>query len=145
MKRRKTVSVTPAIGAKTVAGAIPTEPICRVAGTGTCGAARPTKVPAPPAPPFEMSQDFLIDPFYFASLIRHTVDLTRKKKSPRREGKGSKTNLRQLLLRRLGLWRFVLGVLPTEALHASSGIEHLLLAGKERVASRANFNADVAD
>ena len=34
MKRRKTVSVTPAIGARTVAGAMLTLPIVRLAGTG---------------------------------------------------------------------------------------------------------------
>jgi hypothetical protein len=33
MKRRKTVSVTPAMGARTVAGAIETEPICRRSAT----------------------------------------------------------------------------------------------------------------
>jgi hypothetical protein len=38
MKRRKTVSVTPAMGARTVAGEIVTEPICRVFGTGARGA-----------------------------------------------------------------------------------------------------------
>jgi hypothetical protein len=33
MKRRKTVSVTPAIGARTVAGAMRTLPMCSSAGT----------------------------------------------------------------------------------------------------------------
>jgi len=40
MKRRKTVSVTPAMGARTVAGATVTLPICTDAGTRTpCGMA----------------------------------------------------------------------------------------------------------
>ena len=38
MKRRNTVSVTPAMGARTVAGEIATEPIWTVRGTGTWGA-----------------------------------------------------------------------------------------------------------
>src|SRR5271156_6069033 len=36
MKRRKTVSVTPAIGARTVAGAISIPPILKDAGTRAC-------------------------------------------------------------------------------------------------------------
>jgi hypothetical protein len=36
MKRRNTVSVTPAIGASTVAGEIVTEPIWSESGTGAC-------------------------------------------------------------------------------------------------------------
>ena len=37
MKRRKTVSVTPAMGARTVAGAMRTLPICNSAGTLALG------------------------------------------------------------------------------------------------------------
>ncbi len=41
MKRRKTVSVTPAMGASTVAGAMRTPPMCSSAGTrAVCGMAR---------------------------------------------------------------------------------------------------------
>jgi len=36
MKRRKTVSVTPAMGARTVAGAILTLPMVKLAGTRVC-------------------------------------------------------------------------------------------------------------
>ena len=36
MKRRKTVSVTPAMGARTVAGAISTAPMAKRAGTRVC-------------------------------------------------------------------------------------------------------------
>src|SRR5208283_752031 len=79
MKRRKTVSVTPAIGASTVAGAMMTLPIERLAGTGFCGAGSRAK-PAPstgsgqalslskgvPAP-HELSQNFFTVLFYRAA------------------------------------------------------------------------------
>ena len=61
MKRRKTVSVTPAMGARTVAGEIVTVPIARVAGTGRRGMAWRTRVPAP----HELSQNFFTSLFYF--------------------------------------------------------------------------------
>ena len=59
------------------------------------------------------------------------------------------TNSRKLLgsvLRRAGLrgCEFVLGVLAAEALYAASGIHKLLLSCKERMAGRADFNADIA-
>src|SRR5208282_6070308 len=48
----------------------------------------------------------------------------------------------------LGLGRFrfwfVLRILAAEAFNAASGVEHLLLTGKERMAGRADFNVDVA-
>jgi MacB-like periplasmic core domain len=44
-----------------------------------------------------------------------------------------------LLLGRLGL-----GVLAAEALHAAGGVHQFLLAGEERMATRADFHADVA-
>src|SRR5579863_4272230 len=46
---------------------------------------------------------------------------------------------KKLLLRRLGF-----GVLSPEALHASGSIHQLLLAGKEGMAIRADFHADIA-
>ena len=46
---------------------------------------------------------------------------------------------KDLLLSRLGL-----GVLPAESLHAAGSIDQLLLAGKEWMAARADFYADVA-
>ena len=46
---------------------------------------------------------------------------------------------RSVLLR-----RFRFGVFTAEALDAAGGVHELLLAGEERVAIRANFNADVA-
>src|SRR5882757_4160591 len=75
MKRRKTVSVTPAIGARTVAGAISMPPMERAAGTGFCGAAWRGKpslslskgVPAPLGPlATELSQDLRTGLFYLA-------------------------------------------------------------------------------
>src|SRR5689334_5294741 len=46
IKRRKTVSVTPAIGASTVAGAISTPPMDRRVGTSACG----TRTASPSTP-----------------------------------------------------------------------------------------------
>jgi hypothetical protein len=70
INRRKTVSVTPAMGARTVAGAISIPPIKSLAGTGFRGAAWRTRVSAPhePAPfePFELSQNFFTVLFYLA-------------------------------------------------------------------------------
>src|SRR5271169_3368780 len=43
-----------------------------------------------------------------------------------------------------GLRGLILGILAAEALHASSGIHQLLLAGEERMAGRADFYADIA-
>ena len=47
-------------------------------------------------------------------------------------------------LRRLGLARIRLGELAAEALDAASRVDQLLLAGKERVARRADFQDDIA-
>ena len=62
MKRRKTVSVTPAIGASTVAGAIRTVPIVSEEGTGTACVAR---APSPATGP-ELSQ-YLRTPLFYLS------------------------------------------------------------------------------
>jgi len=75
MKRRNTVSVTPAIGASTVAGETATVPTERFAGTGLMGTPWRTKpalslskgVSAPHEPePAELSQNFFTDLFYLA-------------------------------------------------------------------------------
>jgi hypothetical protein len=50
-----------------------------------------------------------------------------------------KSHSSRLLFRRLSL-----GVLAAEALYTSSRVQHLLLAGEERMAVRANFDVDVA-
>src|SRR5450432_1333618 len=171
MKRRKTVSVTPAMGASTVAGEIRTSPIKRLAGTGFGGAGWRTGVSAPHEP--ELSQNFFTLLFYFprqaarphgaadalvrrAALIRTAVEelpprtrrpglheVHKTKPSPQR---GLETFTESgLVLRRCSGWsRRNLGVLAAEALHAAGGVHQLLLAGEEGVAVRANFNADVA-
>src|SRR5580704_14768842 len=85
INRRKTVSVTPAMGARTVAGAMRILPIERLEGTGFAAAAwtRPVVslsrgefAPHEPAPfePFELSQIFFTVLFYLA----------RQNKSPRK-------------------------------------------------------------
>jgi hypothetical protein len=64
MKRLKTVSVTPAIGANTVAGAMRTFPIATDDGTGIAHAG---VAPAPsPASGPELSQNFRTDLFYLS-------------------------------------------------------------------------------
>src|SRR5579864_3531174 len=60
MKRRKTVSVTPAMGARTVAGEMVTLPMMSAAGTGCSGAAWRARAPAP----HELSQNFFTLLFY---------------------------------------------------------------------------------
>lgn len=64
MKRRNTVSVTPAIGARTVAGETVTEPIWSVFGTTFAGALSRAGAPPPPLP--VLSQNLRIRIFYFA-------------------------------------------------------------------------------
>jgi hypothetical protein len=46
--------------------------------------------------------------------------------------------------RSLGLRRFFLGVLAAETFYSTGGVHQLLFAGKERMASGANFYVDVA-
>jgi hypothetical protein len=77
MKRRKTVSVTPAMGARTVAGEMVTVPIVRLDGTGfrdlgsvtlEVGSPRAEELApqasAPQAPLPELSQNFFTVLFY---------------------------------------------------------------------------------
>jgi hypothetical protein len=69
MKRRKTVSVTPAIGARTVAGEIRTLPIERLVGTGCSGTGWRTKVSTPHVTvpdAAELSQNFFTALFYLS-------------------------------------------------------------------------------
>src|SRR5438270_682594 len=141
MKRRKTVSVTPAMGARTVAGEMVTLPILRTLGTrfwgrtwhsGAAGRSR-AGVPAPhSSAPHELSQNFFTSLFY----------LPPSSESPRR-WRGLK--LIALVRRKwLFLGRFDFCVLAAEALDAAGGVHELLFTGEERVAIRANFYADVA-
>ena len=66
MKRRKTVSVTPAMGASTVAGAMRTPPIITEEGTGIARAAKAVCVveSESPATDPEVSQDLRTALFY---------------------------------------------------------------------------------
>src|SRR6266436_4206536 len=64
IKRRKTVSVTPAMGASTVAGAMRTFPIITDEGTGTVRVARVACAGDSPAPGPELSQYLRMDLFY---------------------------------------------------------------------------------
>ena len=64
-----------------------------------------------------------------------------KRPPPWRRPDGAKTLPQRRLLGDLAV---CLGVLPAEALHASSRIHQPLLAGKERVANRADFYVNVA-
>src|SRR5580698_9182054 len=126
MKRRKTVSVTPAMGASTVAGAILTVPIVRLAGTGflTGSAVSPwARAPAPHSP--ELSQNFFTVLFYLRPQNKaptgagaESLDLSAKiRVDPWRK---------ELLLRRLGF-----SVLAAEALHTAGSVHQLLLAGEK--------------
>ena len=71
MKRRKTVSVTPAMGASTVAGAMRTFPIVTDEGTG-CVARAPSPAPGP-----GLSQYLRTSLFYLS---------TQKTKPPQKQG-----------------------------------------------------------
>src|SRR5579863_7799434 len=141
MKRRKTVSVTPAMGARTVAGVMVMPPMEKLAGTGCSGAAWRARVPAPYGAgshePFELSQNFFTVLFYLAW----------QNKAPagaRAEVPGLIRNPWQRLALGRGCGSLFLGVLAAEALHAAGGVHQLLLAGEKGMAVGANFNADVA-
>src|SRR5271167_2569974 len=134
MKRRKTVSVTPAMGARTVAGAMVTAPMEREAGTTRVARALPPASTASTSA--ELSQNFFTALFY-----------------PRSQNEalaGARAEFLRFI--RLNPWRktllllrcFGLGVLAAKALHPAGGIHQLLLAGEEGVARRADFYADVA-
>src|SRR5271169_2039031 len=127
MKRRKTVSVTPAMGASTVAGAISMPPIDTPAGTGFSGAAWRARVPAPHEPlPTELSQALRTGLFYLA---------VQTKAPAAKRGLNYKVYpWQKLVLCCPGLRGLILSILAAEALHASGRIHQLLLAGKERMA-----------
>src|SRR5580692_9925005 len=79
-----------------------------------------------------------------------TSSLRSKQKPPPERGLkflGASAQIRAQRLafcgRRRG-WSLFLGVLAAEALHASGGVHQLLLAGEKRMASRADFHADIA-
>src|SRR5580692_11877130 len=146
MKRRKTVSVTPAMGARTVAGAILTMPMGRPAGTGLRDRDWRTKSA------LSLSKGMSAPHATGLSHILRTAlfYLGFQNQSPRRAARAKFSSVRPqprtLVLRCLNLGGRgrVLGVFATEALNPSGGIHKLLLAGEERMAGRANFYADVA-
>src|SRR5581483_8623957 len=132
MKRRKTVSVTPAMGASTVAGRISTPPSDTEAGTW-----RLTAIASPFA---GVSQYLRIAPYFTCFLA-----MVHKAKPLPKQGLGISGELVELLLFRGSTGGGTgLGVLAAEALHAPGGIHELLLAGKEGMAVRADFYVDVA-
>src|SRR5271156_3520047 len=84
MKRRKTVSVTPAMGASTVAGAMRTLPIVRIAGNGR-DVMETADWPVRRVVPSALSQNLLTPLFYvlwaFAQLrneVRNKTDSVQK-------------------------------------------------------------------
>src|SRR4051794_35612459 len=132
MKRRKTVSVTPAMGARTVAGEIVTGPICRLDGTRFRLAARV----AGGGP--QLSQNLRIQSHSTPRTQRTTetaaagiILVEAATKSPRLARASSVLNPRnprifaeaKLLLGRLGF-----RVLAAEAFDATGGVHQLLLS-----------------
>src|SRR5258708_8081734 len=103
-------------------------------GTGFSGAVSRTGV----SDPHELSQDLRTALFYLA--------FQAKAPACRRGLHFSDIPWQRLVLCRLGLgWRWrILGVLAAEALDATGSIHQLLLAGKKRMASRADFHGDVS-
>src|SRR5215831_6025050 len=130
MKRRKTVSVTPAMGARIVAGEIVTAPNRTVNGTGIWAARLGTPAPGSTGLSQNLRTLFILrvlsnrKPCRFQGYVRVNP---------------YKSAAKDLLLNRLGL-----GVLPAESLHAAGRVDQLLLAGKEWVAVRADFYVNVA-
>src|SRR5580692_4372921 len=142
MNRRNTVSVTPAIGARTVAGRTITAPIRNSAGTRTLsGIVCSTG----------LSQFFFtVNP---RPAIRNPRDFDAKAPAPNKREPPPQRRLYRYALRLnllgdcLSLFGFGfigLGVLPAEPLHAPSSVNQPLLAGKERMASRTDFHVNVA-
>src|ERR1700679_2538260 len=125
MKRRNTVSVTPAIGASTVAGATVTPPISTEAGTRLAGGMACSS---------GLSQLFFMETFFICGLTQRRPPCRRPRVAdqPRLLCGGGR-------LAALGL-----GILAAEALDASGCVHQLLLAGKEGVAAGADFHVDVA-
>src|SRR3984893_7825532 len=131
MKRRKTVSVTPAMGASTVAGAMRTVPIVTDDGTGVM-----VDVARGPWPVFGsgLSQYLRIQLFYLPSKNKALVKARARNPCP-----AARNSSKNLLLCALHF-----GILPAETLDAAGRVQQLLFAGKERVASRADFHVDIA-
>ena len=134
MKRRKTVSVTPAMGARTVAGR-PRRCRWRSWQARGCWAwRRDGRVPGSA----ECVQRFFIGD--------SCLDKCMQVKRPPRWRRPLRVAARPgVTSRRLPSGLAVgLGVLAAEALDAACGVDQLLLAGEERVAGGADFDDDVA-
>src|SRR5580700_4225712 len=152
MNRRNTVSVTPAIGASTVAGEMATLPIVSEAGTTRASEAEnvarallPASAASAPAP--EVSQNFFTVLFYLPRKTACTKPAVHNKAPAKARAEFLRfirviRGEKKLLRRSRG--SLFLRVLAAEALHTPSGVHQLLLAGKERMAGRADFNTDVA-
>src|SRR5713226_4090415 len=114
INRRKTVSVTPAMGASTVAGAMRTPPIITDEGTGTACPAKVACVVAGDSPALgpEASQ-YLRTALFYPPL--------KTKPPPKRGLKFVRIRAPFLLLR-----RFRFRILPAEALYPAGRIQELL-------------------
>ena len=127
MKRRKTVSVTPAMGARTVAGATVTPPIWSDAGTRVRVRAWRARAGCPSAS---------------SSSLRNVLLKRRPPPQRRPELRGP---LGGYFAAAAGCrFGFGFGVLAAEALDATRSVDQLLFAGEERVAVGADFRVDVA-
>src|SRR6476646_3451148 len=126
MKRRKTVSVTPAIGASTVAGDTNTGPMRTEAGTRVSGGIWCS---------VGLSQSFFtVKPLPAINLARNAV----RTNVGLRLGGGPRCQQSTASL--LGGSSLAgLGVLAAEALHTARCIHQSLLTGEEWVASGADF------
>src|SRR6201995_4985065 len=80
MKRRKTVSVTPAMGARTVAGEMLTAPMDSEGGT-TCVARAPPPASAAESEAPELSQNFFTVNDFITSLLQPSVAKCRSRKA----------------------------------------------------------------
>ena len=134
INRRKTVSVTPAIGASTVAGAIRTLPICTSEGTHTSSGIVCES---------GLSQDLRTSENRLQG--DRNTEKSKTRLDPRPKPVPYACPLFPMLLFRSGLSAGAsLFVLPAEAFDASCGVNQLLFAGEERVAIRADFQVDIA-
>src|SRR5882762_1614477 len=144
MKRRNTVSVTPAMGASTVAGRISTPPKSSNASTGVLARGKASvAADSPAADPPELSQYFRTG-CYRPSPILMPANAALTNKNPRfaRGFVNSLTSARRrqnLLLDRFS--RFA--VLAAETLHAARRIHQFLLAREKRMARRTNFHRNI--
>src|SRR5882724_1585902 len=128
MNRRNTVSVTPAMGASTVAGRISTPPKSSNGGTGVLARAKASVAADPPGDaPSELSQYFRTR-FCRPQPYSNARKCSAHKQNPR-FARGFMNSLSSARRRRdLLLDRFSrLAILATETLHAARRVHQLLL------------------